>query len=86
MATPFRKSVKWYFTDCDKIAEFDEMRSLDGKERDGEGGIGAIIFFASQGRPKMHNEGAAMAMAAAFVLAEMNTITYNNKPPSYTIR
>ena len=64
MATPFRKSVKWYFTDCAKIAEFGEMRSLDGNERGGEGGIGAIIFFASQGRPKMHHEGAAMAMAA----------------------
>ena len=30
----------------------------------GKGGIGAIIFFASQGRPKMHHEGAATAIAA----------------------
>ena len=64
MAMLFWKSVKWYFTDCGKIAELGEMRSLDGNERGGEGGIGAIIFFASQGRPKMHHEGAATAIAA----------------------
>ena len=64
MAMPFRKSVKWYFTDGNKFTEAAEIRSLMGMEGGCEGGNGAIIFFALQEGPKMHHEGVATTIAA----------------------
>jgi len=64
MATQFRKSVKWCFTDRNKFAEMAEVRCMMGIERGGEGGNGPIFFSTSQEGPKMHHEAVATTSAA----------------------
>ena len=64
MATPFRKSAKWYFSDRKKITEAADIGLSMGIEGGGKGGNRPIIFSALQEGPIIHHEGVATTIAA----------------------